>query len=400
MCTCNNNSSCSCGSLITTSKGNTGATGAQGPQGNAGTNGTNGVLDWGEYDLSCWVSSNITQEEATNDEITQDFIDAFCQVHQIATNAISASNDYVFTDKNTNLVINPIINDLYFPAIVVTLGTVVNGTATVGVDNHTITFVPTADFVGTAVIPYTITDENSNTSSATIYIDVKEALTTESIETTVENTLITLLSSDEYWDIGLPIGTKLLLSNSNLGDFTTTGITAGKGIAGTKWAKWAICNGNMTNGVDDLRLRNLRGFDYADGDGNDVAGFHAGSDTVSLDITNIPPHRHKSLGVYIDYSSQSASLTSNNATILKNAALSELDGALAEVTTIQTLDGGGWAGSDFDDAGAGSMPRIFTSNTGDGTDNVGGTQGALKSTPDPLNVVNAYTTVIVVQKIA
>ena len=46
------------------------------------------------------------------------------------------------------------------------------------------------------------------------------------------------------------------------------------------------------------------------------------------------------------------------------------------------------------------MPRIFTSNTGDGTDNVGGTQGALQTTPDPVDVTNAYVTVIVVQKIA
>jgi len=397
MCTCNNNSSCSCGSLITTSKGNTGATGPQGPQGNAGTNGTNGVLDWGDYDLSCWVSNGITEGDATNDEITQDFIDAFCAVHQVTTNAISATDDYVFTDKNTVLNINPITNDLFFPTVTITLGTVVNGTATVS--GNTIIFTPATDFVGTAVIPYTITDTDSDTSSANVYVNVIDALTTEAIETTVENTLITLLSSDEYWDIGLPIGTKLLLSNSNLGDFTTTGITAGKGIAGTKWAKWAICNGNLTNGVDDMRLKNLRGFDYADGAGNDVANFQSGSDTVTLDITNLPPHRHKSLGVYIDYSSQSASLTSNNATILKNAALSELDGALAEVTTIQTLDGGGWSGSDFDDAGAGSMPRIFTSNTGDGTDNIDN-QGELKSSPDPVDVTNAYVTVIVVQKIA
>ena len=50
-----------------------------------------------------------------------------------------------------------------------------------------------------------------------------------------------------------------MLSNINLADFDlTAGPTKGKGLVGTKWAKWAICNGNLTNAVDDLRLQNLR----------------------------------------------------------------------------------------------------------------------------------------------
>jgi hypothetical protein len=381
MCTCNNNSSCSCGSLITTSKGNTGATGPQGPQGNAGTNGTNGVLDWGDYDLSCWVSNGITEGDATNDEITQDFIDAFCAVHQVTTNAISATDDYVFTDKNTVLNINPITNDLFFPTVTITLGTVVNGTATVS--GNTIIFTPATNFVGTAVIPYTITDADSDTSSANVYVNVIGALTTEAIETTVENTLITLLSSDEYWDIGLPIGTKLLLSNSNLGDFTTTGITAGKGITGTKWAKWAICNGNLANGVDDFRLRNLRGFDYADGAGNDVAGFKAGSDTKSIDITNLPPHRHK----YTFFSPQYTDARDINAWKVIQAPIGNYD----------VSHPGGELGSSQRDGDNGHY--INMANTGDGTNNIND-QDELQSTPDPVDVTNAYVTVIVVQKIA
>jgi hypothetical protein len=363
MCTCNNNSSCSCGSLITTSKGNTGPTGAQGPTGPAGADGADGIVSWADYDLGCWMLNGITTEGATNEEITQDFIDAFCEVHQIATNAIAATDDYVFTDMNVVLNINPITNDLFFPTVTVTLGTVVNGTATVDVDNHTIIFTPDLDYTGTAIIPYTITDTDGDTSSANVYVNVVSAVTTQSIEDTVETTLITLLSSDEYWDLGLPIGTKLLISNSNLGDFTTTGITAGKGIVGTKWAKWAICNGNMTNGVDDMRLRNLRGFDYADGAGNDVAGYHDGSDAVSLDITNIPPHKHK----YTENETYNAG--GSNGTI-ENAPVI-----------------GDWKN------------RVNTANTGDGTDNVSN-ELELQATPDPVDVTNAYVTVIVVQKIA
>ena len=41
----------------------------------------------------------------------------------------------------------------------------------------------------------------------------------------------------------------------------------------------------------------------------------------------------------------------------------------------------------------------YDRNTSDGTNNIND-QDELQSTPDPLNVVNAYTTVIVVQKIA
>jgi len=385
MCTCNNNSSCSCGSLITTSKGNTGATGPQGPQGNAGTNGTNGVLDWGDYDLSCWVSNGITEGDATNDEITQDFIDAFCAVHQVTTNAISATDDYVFTDKNTVLNINPITNDLFFPTVTITLGTVVNGTATVS--GNTIIFTPATNFVGTAVIPYTITDADSDTSSANVYVNVIDALTTEAIETTVENTLITLLSSDEYWDIGLPIGTKLLLSNSNLGDFTTTGITAGKGITGTKWAKWAICNGNLTNGVDDMRLKNLRGFDYADGAGNDVAGFHAGSDTVSLDITNIPPHKHKYFDAFMNAIDGSSTFSSE----VDSHASSEGVNQGSIYTSPNSIK---------ENIGEDRDAVWYDRNTSDGTNNINDHLYELQSTPDPVDVTNAYVTVIVVQKIA
>lgn len=160
------------------------------------------------------------------------------------------------------------------------------------------------------------------------------------------------------------------------------GITAGKGIAGTKWAKWAICNGNLTNGVDDMRLKNLRGFDYADGAGNDVAGFHAGSDTVSLDITNIPPHRHTGVAAITEDSSEAVSLFSdaNN---------------LAGITKMNRE---GREGAQY---GSGSDQQEATVyyNSGDGTDNIND-QDELQSTPDPVDVTNAYVTVIVVQKIA
>lgn len=387
MCNCENTLACSCGSLITTNKGNKGDTGTQGPQGIPGENGADGMLDWETYDISCWVSNGITNAESTNDEISQDFIDAFCEMYQRVNIEITANNDYTFTNKNEVVYINPILNDIFFPSVTVTITSATNGTATVDVDNHTVIFTPATDFVGTATIVYKITDSNGNFASAAIYVTVNDVASTEQIETTIENTLITLLQSNEYWDIGLPIGTKLLISNINLPSFTTSGITAGKGIAGTKWAKWAICNGNLANGVDDFRLRNLRGFDYADGAGNDVAGFKAGSDTKSIDITNLPPHRHKYFDAFVNAVDGSSTVFSSE--VDSHASSEGVDQGSIYTGNAEITEG---TGSNRDSV-------WYDRNTSDGTNNIND-QDELQSTPDPLNVVNAYTTVIVVQKIA
>lgn len=193
MCNCENTLACSCGSLITTNKGNKGDTGSQGPQGIPGENGSNGMLDWETYDISCWVSNGITNAESTNDEISQDFIDAFCEMYQRVNVEITANNDYTFTNKNEVVYINPVLNDIFFPSVTVTITSATNGTATVDVDNHTVIFTPATDFVGTATIVYKITDANGNFASATIYVTVNDVASTEQIETTIENTLITLL---------------------------------------------------------------------------------------------------------------------------------------------------------------------------------------------------------------
>ena len=136
-----------------------------------------------------------------------------------------------------------------------------------------------------------------------------------------------------------------------------------------------------------MRLKNLRGFDYADGAGNDVAGFHAGSDTVSLDITNIPPHKHKYFDAFM------------NAIDGSSAFSSEVDAHAASLGvtqgTIYTSSNAIQEPASGDDRDAVWYDR----NTSDGTNNVGG-WGELQSTPDPVDVTNAYVTVIVVQKIA
>jgi hypothetical protein len=366
--------------------------------------------DLSSVDLTCLIASNPDieiPESVTIETLATYYKDHFCSIYSTISDlqdiidsikGITCLNDIVQLDQNASILIDPLFNDItdeVTGTITVTITSApINGTATVATNK--ITYTPNEDFFGNDQITYQVA-KGGYTCSAKISIKVNEVVSTQTITEIVIEQITDILQSDEYWDIGIPIGTKLAITEAQLANFNLVGGSWGAGSG--KYSKWAICNGN--NGTDDYKGLTTRGYDVNDSDYDDASSTNsAGSDSVTLTTSNIPPHRHKSLGVYIDYSSQSASLTSNNATILKNAALSELDGALAEVTTIKTLDGGGWSGSDFDDTGAGSMPRIFTSNTGDGTDNVGGTQGALKPTPDAINIRNKYFTEIMIQKIA
>lgn len=387
MCECKNNTSCSCGSLITTSKGPKGDQGIQGLKGDPGDNGADGVINWAALDLSCWYEKGITEEENTNDEISQDLVDVICDMYGRLNTAITATDDYVTAYSNDVVVINPILNDSYYPSVIVTIDSTTNGTATVGLDNHTVTFTPTTDFVGTATAVYTITDPSLNTAQATIFIEYSAAIS----ESTIEDIVKTILSSNEYWDYGIPKGTKLMLSNINLADFDlTAGPTKGKGLVGTKWAKWAICNGNLTNAVDDLRLQNLRGFDPDDAYGNDVANFAAGSDTpIILTRDNIPPHKHQYAWFGLEDGEWGTEGGGDGFPPPSFPVASDGYGFERGLRLLTVNNSGGDTGNDS---------YSWTSNTLDGTNNVNDRM-ELKSSPDAIDIINAYTTVIVVQKI-
>lgn len=380
---CNCKGKCSCSSVITTGRGPTGATGPQGP---SGTNGTNGVLDWSDYDLSCWVTNGITESEATNDEITQDLIDEVCSLHEFVNAGPVAVNDYVTMNQDTTIYVQVTSNDKYFLDVTVTITTPPsNGTATVQPDGKTIKYIPNTGFTGIEDFGYTITDTNLDTASAVVIVDVQEVISQQTIEDTVLEQLTILLQSNDYWDLGFNIGDKIGISNINLVDFDfTNAFTAGKGKNTARYKKWAICNGN--NGTEDLTEGTFRGFDHTNTD-YDESAKTGGSDSVTLSIDNIPPHKHQYFDSFINAIDGGSEIFSEDVDAHATAT-GVTQGAIYN-STIQVSEGP----SDNRDA------VWYDRNTMDGTDNQGN-QLELKATPDAVDIRNSFKTVILIQKIA
>jgi len=371
--------------LITTSQG---PQGEQGIQGVPGTNGTNGVLDWNEFDLSCWVTEGIISDTEDNGVITQDFIDTVCEMYQRVNANPVAVNDYRTIDQGTTVYIQVIDNDIYYPDVTVTIAVAPsNGTATVEPDNKTIKYISNPTFVGVEDFDYTIND-GVNTSTATIKVTVKAVISQQTIQDTVLTQLQFLLTSDDYWDLAFKIGDKIIISDNSLSDFNFTNVfTAGIGKPG-RYSKWAICNGN--NGTDAWSGRSLRGYDHlnVDYDRLTLAGKEGGSDSLSFTLSkeNIPPHRHKYVYAYTEHSNTLSSLTARHTSEL---GAGNLDASHPD----------GERGSSQRDGDNGIFINI--ANTGDGVNNYGDL-GELKTTPDAisLNTRNSYSTAIIIQKIA
>lgn len=369
--------------LITTSQG---PQGEQGVQGEPGTNGTNGVLDWGDFDLSCWIAEGITEADATNDEISQDMIDALCEVYQAVHRTPVAVNDYRTINQDTTTFIDVINNDLYYPDVSVVISVAPsNGTATIESDNKTVKYIPNAGFKGVDDFDYEISD-GSNTSSATVSVTVLEVISQQTIEQTVLSQLQILLASDEYWDLNLQVGTKLGISNINLTNFDFTNpFTAGIGTG--RYSKWAICNGN--NGTEDLTEGTFRGFNHSNAD-YDESAKSGGSDTVSLTRPNIPAHQHQYFDSFM------------NAIDGSSAFSSEVDAHAASLGvtqgTIYTSSNAIQEPASGDDRDAVWYDR----NTGDGTNNLGNQKEIANGTGTvtAVNIRNAFKTIILIQKIA
>ena len=363
--------------LITTSQG---PQGEQGIQGIPGTNGTNGVLDWNEFDLSCWVTEGIISNTEDNEVITQDFINTVCEMYQRVNANPVAVNDYRTIDQGTTAYIQVIDNDIYYPDVTVTIAVAPsNGTATVEPDNKTIKYISNPTFVGIEDFDYTIND-GVNTSTATIKVTVTAVISQQTIQDTILTQLQFLLTSDDYWDLAFKIGDKIIISDNSLSDFNFTNVfTAGIGKPG-RYSKWAICNGN--NGTDAWSGRSLRGYDHlnVDYDRLTLAGKEGGSDSLSftLNRNNIPPHRHGQITVLRDEN-----------TIPDNWQFNSEVEAPRDLITDEA-----------DDSGAQSV-RTQALNTGDGTDNIND-QDELKTTPDAItkDIRNSYSTAIIIQKIA
>lgn len=374
--------------LISTSLG---LQGDKGDKGESGENGENGILDWSSYDLSCWKTNNLINDESTNDEISQALIDTVCETYQAINVTPKAVNDYRTMNQDSTIFIQVLNNDKYYPDVTVSISNPPsNGIATIESDNKTIKYIPTIGFIGIEDFDYTITDTNSNTSTATVTIDIQKVISEQTMENIIIEQLTSILANDNYWDLMFGLGDKILISAMNLESFDfTNNITAGKGKTTGRYKKWAICNGN--NNTENLSVGTLRGYDHTNTDYDmGTTGKTGGSDSNNFTLSrdNIPPHQHTAGHFGIEFGIQSFNNFNTNNFI---PGLTDKQRDSVKIDTTGQNDGTG-GGMDFFQYGY---------NTGDGTSNYNNNK-ILKSTPDAINldIRNKYNTVIVIQKIS
>lgn len=211
---------------------------------------------------------------------------------------------------------------------------------------------------------------------------------------------------DFYWDgtnAYCSTLTNTQLKQNMLVDYvglSTNFLLDGTGINDLHGFALAIGGTITVHGVN-ITLPNMKGRFRTSYDPTNIGNYdiktQGGSDTILLGREHIPPHRHMGMGIYLDYSSLSGSITSNNANILKNFVTTKIN-ADTEITTDRTLDGSGWGGNDFDDGGAGTMPRFFKYNTGNGKGNINSQEG-LPAVQQAFNNKPLYYTVATMIKL-
>lgn len=341
--------------------------------------------DLSSVDLTCLISSNPdveVPEGITIETLSTYYKNHFCAIYSKISDlqdvldslvGIQCFNDIAQVDQNENVTIDVLFNDLTYEVsgtVVVTIETSpINGSAVVS--SNQIVYTPDEDFYGNDVLIYKVT-KGAYECTAKVSIRVNQIISTQTIEDIVAEQITTILTSDEYWDIGIPIGTKLAITEAQLANFNLVGGSWGAGSG--KYSKWAICNSN--NGTDDYKGLTTRGYDVNDSDYDDASSTNnAGADTVTLVKNNIPPHRHGQVYVLRD----------------ETEITDVLFGADKSSPIIYATD-------EVDDSGSQSCQYVLT-NTSDGTDNYND-QDELLSSPTAVNIRNKYFTEIMIQKIA
>lgn len=350
--------------------------------------------DLSSVDLTCLIAANPdieVPENITIETLSSYYKNHFCSVYSKISDledvldslaGIHCFNDIAQVDQNENVTIDVLFNDLTYEVsgtVVVTIDTApINGSATVS--SNQIVYTPDEDFYGNDILTYRVT-KGAYECTARVSIRVNQIISTQTIQDIVAEQVTTILTSDEYWDIGIPIGTKLAITEAQLANFNLVGGSWGAGSG--KYSKWAVANGN--NGTDDYRGLTTRGYDVNDSDYDDASSTNsAGSDSVTLTTSNIPPHRHK----YTFFSPQYTDARDINAWKAIQAPIGDYD----------VSHPGGELGSSQRDGDNGHY--INMANTGDGTDNVNGQAPQLSSSPSAINIRNKYFTEIMIQKIA
>lgn len=341
--------------------------------------------DLSSVDLTCLIAANPdieVPENITIETLSSYYKNHFCSIYSKISDledvldslaGIHCFNDIAQVDQNENVTIDVLFNDLTYEVsgtVVVTIDTApINGSATVSTNQ--IVYTPDEDFYGNDILTYRVT-KGAYECTARVSIRVNQIISTQTIEDIVAEQVTTILTSDEYWDIGIPIGTKLAITEAQLANFNLVGGSWGAGSG--KYSKWAICNGN--NGTDDYKGLTTRGYDVNDSDYDDASSTNsAGADTVTLVKNNIAPHRHGQVYVLRDETEIGTTLFGAD----KSSPIT-------------------YATDEVDDSGAQSCKYVLT-NTSDGTDNYND-QDELLSSPTPVNIKNKYFTEIMIQKIA
>ena len=347
--------------------------------------------DLSSVDLTCLITSNPDIElpsDVTIETLATYYKDHFCALYSKVSDlqdlidslkGITCLNDIVQLDQNDSILIDPLFNDItdeVTGTVVVTIiSTPINGTATVATNK--ITYTPNEDFFGNDQITYQVA-KGGYTCSAKISIKVNEVVSTQTITEIVIEQITDILQSDEYWDIGIPIGTKMAINEVNLASFNLVGGSWGAGSG--KWAKWAICNGN--NGTDDYKGLTTRGYDVNDADYDDASSTNSGgTDAFTLGIGNIPKHRHTGVAAITEDGSEAVSL-------------------FASANTLAVVDEMVRVGREGATYGSGSDQQEATVyyNTGDGRSNINN-EDELPTSPAEINIRNQYFTEIMIQKI-
>lgn len=350
--------------------------------------------DLSSVDLTCLIASNPDielPESVTIETLATYYKDHFCSIYSTISDlqdiidsikGITCLNDIVQLDQNASILIDPLFNDItdeVTGTVVVTITSApINGTATVA--SNKITYTPDEDFFGNDQITYQVA-KGGYTCTAKISIKVNEIVSTQTITDIVIEQITDILQSDQYWDIGLDVGTKLSVTESKLAYFNLIGGSWGAGLPGTRYSKWAIANGN--NGTDDYKGLTTRGFDVNNIDYNDTSSSNSGgSDSIRIEIGNIPAHRHTGVAAITEDGSEAVSLFADANT-------------LAGITKMNRE---GRKGAKYG-SGSDQQEGVVYYNSGDGTDNIDG-QGELLSSPSSINIRNKYFTEIIIQKIA
>ncbi len=348
--------------------------------------------DLSSVDLTCLIAANPdieVPENITIETLSSYYKNHFCSIYSKISDledvldslaGIHCFNDIAQVDQNENVTIDVLFNDLTYEVsgtVVVTIDTTpINGSATVS--SNQIVYTPDEDFYGNDILTYRVT-KGAYECTARVSIRVNQIISTQTIQDIVAEQVTTILTSDEYWDIGIPIGTKLAITEAQLANFNLVGGSWGAGSG--KYSKWGICNGN--NGTDDYKGLTTRGYDVNDSDYDDASSSNSGgSDSITLAIGNIPPHRHTGVAAITEDGSESVSLFADANT-------------LAGITKMNRV---GREGAPYG-SGSDQQEGVVYYNSGDGTNNIDN-QNELSTSPSAINIRNKYFTEIMIQKIA